>query len=54
MSHVDRNTIRVLLGHKSLAMTHRYAHFDPEYLAAAVATLDALGPKPWAAASRGA
>jgi len=50
MRHVDLNTIRVLLGHKSLAMTYRYAHFDPQYLAAAVATLDAPGPKPWAAA----
>jgi integrase len=50
MRHIDLNTIRVLLGHKSLAMTYRYAHFDPEYLAAAVATLDAPGPKPWAAA----
>lgn len=51
MRHVDLNTIRVLLGHKSLAMTYRYAHFDPEYLAAAVATLDAPGPKPWAMAA---
>jgi integrase len=50
MRHVDLDTIRVLLGHKSLAMTYRYAHFDPEYLAAAVATLDAPGPKPWATA----
>lgn len=53
MRHVDLNTIRVLLGHKSLAMTYRYAHFDPEYLAAAVATLDAPGPKPWAMAAQG-
>jgi len=54
MRHIDLNTIRVLLGHEGLAMSYRYAHVDPEYLAAAVATLDALGPKPWAAASRGA
>jgi integrase len=39
MAGVDLNTVRELLGHKSVAMTLRYAHLAPEHKAAAVETL---------------
>jgi integrase len=39
MASVDLNTVRELLGHKSVAMTLRYAHLAPEHKAAAVETL---------------
>jgi integrase len=39
MAGVDLNTVRELLGHKSIAMTLRYAHLAPEHKAAAVETL---------------
>ena len=39
MASVDVNTVRQLLGHKSLARTLRYAHLAPEHKAAAVETL---------------
>ncbi len=43
MAAVDLNTVRELLGHKSLAMTLRYAHLAPEHKAAAVETLMGKG-----------
>ena len=39
MAGVDLNTVRELLGHKSLPMTFRYAHLAPEHKAAAVESL---------------
>jgi site-specific recombinase XerD len=39
MAGVDLNTVRELLGHKSITMTLRYAHLAPEHKAAAVETL---------------
>jgi integrase len=39
MASVDLNTVRELLGHKSIAMTLRYAHLAPEHKAAAVESL---------------
>jgi integrase len=39
MAGVDLNTVRELLGHRSIAMTLRYAHLAPEHKAAAVETL---------------
>jgi integrase len=39
MAGVDLNTVRELLGHKSIAMTLRYAHLAPEHKATAVESL---------------
>ena len=39
MAGVDLKTVRELLGHKSIAMTLRYAHLAPEHKAAAVESL---------------
>ena len=40
MKGVDITTVKELLGHKTLAMTLRYAHLAPEHKAKAVELLD--------------
>jgi integrase len=50
MNGVDLYRVQILMGHKTPAMTLRYAHLSPQHLRAAVATLDAPGPKPWSVA----
>jgi hypothetical protein len=43
MEGVDVNSIRALMGHKTLAMTLRYAHLSQSHLHQAVKQLDAGG-----------
>lgn len=40
MKGVDLNTVREILGHKTLEMTLRYSHLSPEHKARAVSVLD--------------
>ncbi len=54
MAGADLYRIQTLLGHKTPAMTLRYAHLSPDYLRAAVDLLAAPGPKPWAASAQAA
>lgn len=45
MAGVDLNTVRELLGHRSITMTLRYAHLAPEHKAAAVESIVAAKAK---------
>jgi integrase len=54
MSGVDLKTVQILMGHKSIKMTERYAHLAPGHLRAAVAKLAVRdGQKPWAEGAGG-
>lgn len=53
MAGMDLFSLSKLLGHKSIAMTMRYAHLSPSYLRAEVERLVAPGPKPWQTAATG-
>ena len=53
MAGVDLNTVRELLGHKTIAMTLRYAHLAPEHTTAAVESLVKGGGRRPKAACRG-
>jgi len=45
MAGIDLNTVRDLLGHKTLTMTLRYSHLSPDHRARAVEVLDQkIGP----------
>jgi integrase len=45
MAGVDIRTVAELLGHKTLAMTMRYAHLAPDHQRAAVERLEATATK---------
>jgi integrase len=42
---IPLNTVREVLGHKSMSMTLRYAHLAPEHQRDAIAALDRIGAK---------
>lgn len=42
MAGMDLNTLRELLGHKTLAMTQRYSHLSPNHKAQAIKLLDSF------------
>ena len=45
MSGVSLRKVQELMGHKTIAMTCRYAHLTPEYLQDAVCKLDGWGQR---------
>ncbi len=47
MSGIDLNTVRELLGHKSIKMTLRYAHLSPHHKKAAVSVLTKMMDTIW-------
>ena len=47
MSGVDLYRVQTLMGHKTPAVTLRYAHLSPQHLRAAVVLLNRPGAKPW-------
>ena len=46
MAGVDLRTVQELMGHKTIAMTVRYAHLAPKHTLAAVERLDAPTAEP--------
>jgi site-specific recombinase XerD len=46
MEGADITTVKELLGHKTLAMTVRYAHLAPSHKVKAVALLESLHDNP--------
>lgn len=46
MAGVDIRTVQELMGHKTIAMTVRYAHLAPKHTLAAVERLDAPTEQP--------
>jgi len=42
MEGVDLNTVKELVGHKTLAMTLRYAHLAPGHKARAVSVMEKI------------
>jgi integrase len=51
LANVPIFTIQKLMGHRTLAMTMRYAHLSKDHLREAVERLGGPEPKPWATAS---
>ena len=53
MGGIDLNTVRVILGHKSIRMVLRYAHLSDTHQAKAVAVLDELMDTIWTPEQKG-